>query len=127
MVPWPIALLALFYGVIATLSAAMVWRTAHGEISLRFAWATLWLICSAGATGGLPLLRPWGRTLAIWTSALLMVATLAVAAVLVAAGRPGIGLAVTLSTACHYVMIRYLKRPAVRRWFDEGIALSNKH
>jgi len=118
MVPWPIALLTLFYGVIATLSAAMVWRTAHGEVSVQFAWAALWLICSGGAMCGLPLLRPWGRALAVWTSALLIVATLAMAGVLVAAGRPGIGLAVTLSAACHYLMIRYLQRPSVKTWFE---------
>lgn len=117
MVPWPIALLTLFYGVIATLAAAMTWKVMLGSAQQLLAWTVVWLVLSGGATCGLPLLRPWGRVMAMWTSILLMLATLAAAGVLVAAGHPGIGLAVTLSTACHYLMIRYLQRPAVKAYF----------
>lgn len=120
MVPWPLAVLALFYGAIATLSGAMLWKIAAGMSHQPMAWAIVWLACSSGATVGLALLRPWGRRLAIWTSWLLIAATLAVAAALVAGGRPVAGLIVTFSTSGYYLVIRYLKRPLVVAWFGES-------
>ena len=122
MIPWPIAMLALFYGVIAASSGASLWKIAIGRSSQPFIWPAIWLALSAGAMCGLALLRPWGRQLAIWTSVLLMVATLAVSALLVSAGRPWIGLMVTLSAACHVMVIRYLQRPIVKSLFEQGTA-----
>ena len=123
MIPWSIALLTLFYGIIATASAAMAWKGLAGLGHPSLLWAGTWLALSGGAVCGLPLLRPWGRRCAVWTSWLLILSTLATAGVIVASGRPGMGLLVTLSTACHYVMIRYLQRPAVRTWFDRHTAI----
>jgi len=127
MIPWSIALLTLFYGVIATLAAAHVWRmlmsgaamwaVVHRASVSRVVWALVWLGVASAAMIGLPLRRAWGRSLAIITSWLLIVTTLAMAGVLVASGKPGLGLAVTFSIACHYLMIRYLKRPVVVAWF----------
>ena len=117
MIPTPIAILALFYGLVATLSAAAVWRVASGASHQSLLWAVGWLALSVGATCGLPLLRPWGRTLALVTSAALMAATLAVSAALIASGHPGAGLAVTFTTAFHALVIRYLGRPVVKRYF----------
>jgi hypothetical protein len=119
MIPWPVALLTAFYCVVATLSAAMLWNIVRGASRQPLVWALAWLGVSGAAMCGLPLLRPWGRRMALLTSWLLIGATLAVAAGLVAAGKPALGLAVTFSTACHYLMVRYLKRPAVRAWFGE--------
>ncbi len=119
MVPWPVALLTLFYGVIAALSAAMVTRILTGVSHQSVWWPIAWLALSAGAVCGLPLLTSWGRRLAIAVSSLLILATLAAAGVLVAAGRPGIGLLVTFSTGCHYLMIRYLQRPSVTTLFRQ--------
>jgi len=118
MIPTPIAILTLFYGIVATLAAARVWRVASSASPESLLWATGWLVLSAGTTCGLPLLKPWGRTLAVITSAALMVATLAVAAALTASGHPGAGLAVTFTTAFHALVIRYLLRPDVKRYFD---------
>jgi len=118
MVPMPIAVLTLFYGLIATLSAAAVWRVVSGASDQSLVWAVGWLLLSAGATCGLPLLKPWGRRLAVLTSAALMAATLAVAAALIASAHPGAGLAVTCTTAFHALVIRYLVRPDVKRYFD---------
>ncbi len=126
MVPWPIALLALFYGAVAALSAATLWKITLGWVQQSAAWAVIWLACSGGAVVGLVWLRPWGRRLAIWTSWLLILSTVAVSGLLVAGKQPLAGLIVTFSTACHYLMIRYLKRPAVVRWFGEAVAISNK-
>ena len=117
MVPVPIALLTLFYGVIATISAANAWKILTGLSHQSLVWPIGWLAVSGGAMLGLPLLRSWGRALAIWTSALLMVATLAIAGLLVAAKHPGMGLIVTFSTAFHALVIRYLQRPAMKRYF----------
>lgn len=135
MIPWPMALLTLFYGVIATVAAAHAWRMVmseglvwaafhHAGIS-PFVWALVWLGAASAAMIGLPLRRLWGRSLAMITSWLLIVTTLAIAGVLVASGKPGLGLAVTFSIACHYLMIRYLKRPVVVAWFRsrEGSAV----
>ena len=129
MVPWPIALLTLFYGVITTLAVAHGWRLLISGDAMwavvesarltRIAWALVWVGVASVAMIGLPLRRPWGRNFAILTSWLLIVTTLAQAGVLVASGKPGLGLAVTFSVACHYLMIRYLKRPVVVAWFRE--------
>ena len=117
MVPWPIALLALFYSVVATMSAASMWKVLTGAVSRPIAWPLLWLVLSAGAMCGLPLLQAWGRRFAVWTSSLLTASTLAGSALLVASGRPVEGLAVTFSAVFHLVVIRYLQRPAVKAYF----------
>ena len=119
MIPWPIAVLALFYGAVAFYSAASLWKAVLGLSHQPVFWTVLWFGLSAAATLGLAWLKPWGRRFALGTSWLLIVSTLAVAALFIAARRPGIGLAVTFTTACHYLMIRYLKRPDVMIWFGE--------
>jgi hypothetical protein len=135
MIPWPIAVLTLFYGVIATVAAAHAWRMVvsgslawavlHKASISPFVWALVWVGVASAAMVGLPLRRLWGRSLAMITSWLLILTTLALAGVLVASGKPGLGLAVTFSVACHYLMIRYLKRPMVVAWFRsrEGSAV----
>ena len=122
MIPWPIALLTLFYGILAASSGASLWKIVIGASRQPFLWPLMWLAVSVGAMCGLALLRPWGRRLAIWASALLMVATLAVSALLVSAGRPVIGLMVALSASCHVMVIRYLQRPIVKALFEQGTA-----
>ena len=117
MIPWPIALLALFYSVVATTSAASALQVLTGAVSRPIAWPLCWLVLSAGAMCGLPLLRSWGRRFAVWTSSLLTASTLAGSALLVASGRPVAGLAVTFSTAFHLLVIRYLTRPSVKTYF----------
>ena len=117
MVPWPIALLALFYGVIATISAATVWKIVAGMVDRTLIWPLVWLAVSAGAMLGLPLLRSWGRTLAIVGSVLMAVVSLAYAGLLVLASKPLIGLAATGLAGVHVVVIRYLRRPAVKALF----------
>ena len=117
MVPWPVALLALFYSVVATTSAASLWRVLIGAVERPIVWPALWLILSAGAMCGLPLLQSWGRWFAVWTSLLLTASTLAGSALLVASGRPVAGLIVTFSAAFHILVIRYLSRPSVKTLF----------
>ena len=127
MVPWPIALLALFYGAIAAASAAMAWRILLGISRQSLLWAILWLVMSVGAMCGLPLLKSWGRKLAIFGSVVFIILTLSIAALLVIGRRPWGALLATCATGFHVVVIRYLNRPMVVSWFDEGIAVSNKH
>ena len=120
MVPWPIALLSLFYGAVAAASAATLWKSvSHGHAS-SVIWSLMWLILSAGSMCGVPLLRPWGWTMAIWTSGLLAVATLGLAGLLVANGHPAGGLAVSLSAGAQVLAIRYLQRPVVKACFKQG-------
>ncbi len=117
MIPLPIALLTLFYGVVAATSGASLWKVVIGSSAQHFIWPLLWFALSLGAMCGLALLRGWGRQLAVWTSALLTVTTLATAALFISTGRPGLALAVTFSVVCHVLAIRYLQRPIVKTLF----------
>ena len=117
MVPTPIALLTLFYGCLAAMSASTVWRVMSGASQQSLLWAAGWLALSAGAMCGLPLLRPWARTLAIAGLAGFSLVLLAHAAALVMAGRPLIGLGATLTASMPVLVIRYLRRPIVRAYF----------
>ena len=117
MVPWPLALLSLFYGVVATLSAATLWQIASGAVARPAAWPLIWLAVSGGAMLGLPLLRAWGRALALAASGLLTATTLAIAAALVASGRPDLAMLATVSAGAHVLAIRYLRRPAIKLLF----------
>ena len=117
MVPWPIALLALFYGLLAAVSGAGVWRIVTGEVSRPLAWPAAWLALSAGAMCGLPLLKPWARQLAIAGSAGLGLVTLGFALLIAGSGRPGLGVIGALLAGTHLIVIRYLRRPDVKAYF----------
>ena len=117
MIPWPIVLLTLCYAVIATLSAATVWKIATGVIARPLLWPAAWLALSVGVMFGLPLLKSWGRMLAIVASVCMTLTLLAIAGLLVAAGRPLGGLLTTVAAGVHVLVIRYLQRPLVRGWF----------
>ncbi len=126
MIPWPIALLTLFYGVLAAASAAGVLRILSGLDHRQLFWVAAWLILCSVVMCGLPLLKSWARMLAIIGSLLMTVMTLTVAALLVATDRPGIALAATFAAAIHVLIIRYLQRPVVQRLFEDG-ARSSEH
>ena len=117
MIPWPVALLTLFYAVVATLSAATVWRVAAGVVARPLIWPVLWLGLSSGVMFGLPLLKPWGRGLAIVASVAMVLMTLAIAGLLVAAGRPVGGLLATFGAGVHILAVRYLRRPVIKALF----------
>ena|SRR3989338_7519012 len=118
MIPWSIALLSLFYAVIATASAASVWRVIIGVSHQSFLWPVGWLLLSLGAMCGLALLKSWGRNLAILGFLALIVVTLAVAGLLVMAREPLGALLATTIVSLHVLAIRYLCRPAVKVWFQ---------
>ena len=117
MVPWPIALLALCYGLLAAVSAALVARITAGTVDQPLIWPVAWLALSVSVMCGLPLFKPWARQVAILGSALMMVITLAVAGLLVLADRPLTGLLATLVASVHVVVIRYLQRPVIKAYF----------
>ncbi len=117
MVPWPIAVLSLVYGVIAAASAATAWRISAGLIDRPIIWPVAWLALSVAAMCGLALLKPWARTLAIVGLALIALVALAVAGLFIVAARPWVALLVTLGAGIPLVMVRYLRRPTVRAFF----------
>ncbi len=117
MVPWPIALLALWYGALAASTGAMLWRAAD-----RMAWgwsatASLLAGCSAAAAIGLPLFKSWALRLAVAVEWLVAFGLLLAAMGCVAAGRPGWGLGVTVAAGSQWIIVRYLRRPAVQSLF----------
>ncbi len=117
MIPWPIALLSLFYGVLTAASAATVWKILTGALHQPLLWALAWLALSVGAMCGLALLKSWGRALAIFGSVLMAVLTLAVAGLCAINGHPFGGLLSTVGAGIHLIVIRYLRRPMVRAYF----------
>ena len=117
MVPWPIALLTLFYGAVTAASGAAIWNIALRRSDQLLVWPVGWLVLSAAIMCGLPLFRPWARGLAITGSILLMVVTLAIAGLFVASGRPLVGLLATIGAGMHVVVIRYLRRPEIKKLF----------
>lgn len=120
MVPWPIALLTLFYGLLAAVSAAAVWKIATGALSRPIIWPVVWLTLSATLMCGLPLLKPWARRAAVFGSAALAAVTLAFAAVVAGSGRPALALAGALLAGTHFIIIRYLQRPQTKAYFGVG-------
>jgi len=118
MIPWPIALLCVFYAVIATVSAASLWQ-GLARPSTLLAWPVAWLVLTTVVTVGLGLMKPWARRVAVWTSLALMVAALC-AAWMAAILTPPSARASLLGTglaSIQFVVIRYLTRPHVKAWF----------
>jgi len=118
MIPWPIALLCLFYAALTAASAAAVWKIATGASGQPLVWAAAWLSLSCAVMCGLPLLKAWARTLAVFGAILMAALSLAVAGLLVISGRPMEALLATLAAGVHVLIIRYLRRPAVRAMFS---------
>jgi hypothetical protein len=118
MVPWPVALLAAFYAVIATLSTGRVWRILSGASDRPLLWPLLWLLLAAATMCGLVLLKAWARRLAVWGFGALALFTLASAGALAGAGRPGAALLVAFSAGLYVLGMRYLGRPAIKAFFQ---------
>jgi hypothetical protein len=117
MVPVPIALLALLFGMMATLSAASVWQILTGVSGRSVFLPLLWLAISAAAMFGLPLMKAWGRRVAILGAWLLAATVLASAGLLVGSGRPAAGLLTAIGAGLPVLVIRYLGRPSVKVHF----------
>jgi len=122
MIPWPVAFLAIFYAVLATSSAAILWQAGHGQLQRSLLWPGLWCGLSTLLVLGLALLKPWARKLAIWTSIVMMLGSLGVAgsAIVQANPEPIRSLIATGIASAQLVVIRYLCRPAVKAWFQTG-------
>ena len=117
MIPWSIGALALLFGIVATVSAATVWRILIGAVTRPLVWPAIWLLVSSGAMIGLPLLRPWGRTLAVAGLWLMVLVSVSVAAALIAGGRPLGALGAGCGAAVPLAAIRYLGRPTIKAYF----------
>lgn len=120
MIPVPVALLALFYAVIATMSGVSAWNVVTGASHQSIVWPLAWLALSASAMYGLALLRSWGRTVAIIGFVALAVVTLSFAALLVAGRQAGAALLTTFTAGLYVLGIRYLQHPLVKTYFGKG-------
>ena len=127
MVPWPIALLTLFYGMLAAVSGVGVWKIVTGVVHRSLVWPVAWLGLSVAVMCGLPLLKPWARRLAVAGSAGLGVVTLGGALLIAGAGRPGLGVLGTLLAGTHLIVIRYLRRSEVKAYFIPHSEFRNPH
>lgn len=120
MVPWPIALLALFYGGIAAYAGATIWQSVMHGTHQPLWGPMIWLTVCGSLACGLPLLKPWARRLAVIASMVMMMSTVALAALLIAHRQPGFALAATLSVVVYGIIIRYLQRPNIKAYFTKG-------
>ena len=122
MIPWPVALLSLFYALVATVSASAAWKVIQGMSDRPIIWPLAWLALAFGTAYGLALMKPWGRALAVLGSVVMAAITLALAGLLVAGGHPVAALLATLGASVHAVVIRYLQRPTVKAYFSEKVS-----
>jgi hypothetical protein len=122
MIPWPIALLAAGYTILATTSAAAMWRHPQGHGAWSLLWAGGWCAVSVVLVAGLATLKPWARVLSIWVSIGLMISALGagVLAIVQVPPQPMRSLLGTLMACTQVVILRYLTRPHVRVWFLNG-------
>ena len=120
MIPVPIALLALFYAVIATMSGVSVWNVVTGTSRQPIVWPLAWLALSASAMYGLALLKSWGRPVAIIGFVALAVVTLSFAGLLVAGRHAGEALLTTFTAGLYVLAIRYLQRSSIKAYFLRG-------
>lgn len=118
MIPWPIALLSLGFGLLTAVSGAAVCRVFLGAVSRPLLWPAAWFALSAASMCGLALLKSWARTLAIAGLAWIALVELSWAVLFVAASRPGGALLAALGAGIPMVLIRYLRRPQVKAFFE---------
>lgn len=118
MLPWPIALVATLFAIPMTWSAAAL-SHAWTSRTQPLLWPLVWGVMSASVVVGLSLMRPWARRLAIWASALWMVGALGSAwmAIMQSPPQPRASLLATGVASVQVLIMRYLTRPHVRRWF----------
>lgn len=121
LVPRPVAFLVVFYGCVAAMSAATIWKILSGVVQRPLIWPVVWCAGSAAAVYGLALLRPWGRTLAMAGFAVMTIMTLTVAGLLAMNGHPWVALLATGGAAIYVIGIRYLSRPQVKTWFTKSV------
>ena len=117
MIPWPIALLTVFFGALATISVARAVKILTGLTAGSLIWQLIWTVVCAGAMAGLPFFKPWARRLAVSGLIGMTVATLSVAGLLVMRGRPLAALLATCGSVVYMIALRYLGRPQVKAWF----------
>ncbi len=121
MIPWPVAFLSLFFGVIAAASAANLWRIVNGMSQQSIIWPVVWLGVSAGAMCGLALLKSWGRTLAIAGFIALCAVMLAMAGLLASAHHPVGAILSAVMAGVHLAAMRYLQRDATKAYFSTTV------
>lgn len=124
MVPVPIAMLSLGYGILAAMAGTSIWKVLIGSVEGNVLWPAAWLVLSLVSACGLALLKPWARTLAIVGFVWITLVILSLAGVMIASGRPVAALAAVIGTGVPLLAIRYLRRPIVRELFVQGTVLS---
>ena len=120
MVPWPIVVLIVGYAILATVMAADVWRVIQGHSAQLPALPLAWCAVMAALALGFSFLQPWARRLAVGVSIFLLVGALSasVLAVLRTPPSPKAAFWGTIWAGVQLLVIRYLTRPHVKRWFS---------
>ena len=124
MIPWPIALLVIWYAAIATAAAAKLWQMGPALASQSGWWIGLWAGLSLVLVIGLAWLKPWARMAAIGGSLLMTVGAILGALRAVAQVPPSMSQSLTAMAVAsvNLVVIRYLTRPHVKAWFGSRLA-----
>jgi hypothetical protein len=111
-----VAVLAVGFAALAALAWLNLLQAA--VTPLQRCWLAGWTLLATATMVGLPLLRPWARALAVLGLGWLTLMLLATAAGLVGRGRPAAGILLTLAAGGVLLVIRYLRRPSVKAWFE---------
>ena len=121
MIPWPVALLTLCYGIVAALSGATLWEILLKTLDRPLVWPAAWLVLSGAAMIGLPLLKSWARTTALIGLAWMILTMLVLAWGLAVGGHGMGGLLATIVAGVLLIPVRYLRRPHVKSWFTKTV------
>ena len=119
MIPWPLAALAVVYGLLAFLSAVRVVTCLAVRDWLGVGWSGLWFAVTAVACVGLPAQRELGRKCAIIGAVLFLPVALRVAVqhVLQTPPRPDGALISVALAGVAMIILRYLRRPVIKAQF----------
>ncbi len=119
MIPWPLALLTMVYGLLAFLSAVQVITCAAQHALAGGLWSLVWFLLTSASAVGLPSRYAWARRCAVLTALLFVISALVGATILVLRQppQPRAALGETLLAGVALIVIRYLTRPPIKAQF----------
>jgi len=116
MIPWPIAVLSTWFGILAACAAFNALTTSLIGVAV---WSWLWCGVAFLTTITLATMRVWARRMAVGVAVFFMAgALLAALGTAMLAQHPLRILVSTAMAGVHLIVARYLTRPRVKAWFE---------